>query len=85
LYTYLEKEKKDDTQTYLTYLYGVSKFSLFRDFSQSKIIDGAIDVNQKYAIVTGKQTGDKILNVYLVPSDRMIDALGCKSFSITQA
>jgi len=91
-YDYLANTKKDETQTYLTYLYGVSDLnSISQSEGFEKNANNPITTNQKYAIITSFETGwffgltGKSLSppTYL-PVNQISSELKCSNF-VTEA
>jgi len=92
-YEYLEKTKKDDFQSYLRYLYGVTDTDSLEIQDQFKIIDiknDIISTGGKYSIITGIDNNlfdsfddDEWLKVYIIPTEET-SATSCKDF-ITKA
>ena len=93
-YTYLSQTKKEGTQTYLNYLYGINSPALFVPQSQFGEIDinqDTISTNQRYSIITGIDNNlidflgdDEWLNVYLIPTAETSSKTDCSEF-ITKA
>lgn len=95
LYTYMATTKKDDTQTYLSYLYGTKDLSSL--LSESDAIKGdltsRIITDKKYSIITsfGKSwfwgvisSQDKLTPPAYVTTDKVSSQLKCSEF-VTKA
>lgn len=72
-YDYLEKTKKDNSQSYLKYLYEVSDVWAVPIPSQIKLYpEDKIRTNERYSIITGLDDNfvfsDNILKVYIIPT-----------------
>lgn len=90
-YKYLSETKKDETQTYLKYLYGINDLNLLELQSQFSIDvnNDIISTNEKYSIITGVDNNlypydDEILKTYLIPTKDTSSKTECKNF-ITKA
>ncbi|MEK6847733.1 MAG: hypothetical protein AABX50_01250 [Nanoarchaeota archaeon] len=91
-YNFLNIEKKDETQTYLKYLYGIDSLSSLAPQSQIKISlsTDKIFTNQKYSVITGIDNnqlpeGNEILKVYIIPTAETISRLVVDRQFITKA
>jgi len=92
-YNYLEKTPKDNSQSYLKYLYGVSDVDDLEIQEQFKIVDinhDFISTREKYSIITGIDTTKSVsglirewLKVYIIPTIET-PATSCTEF-ITKA
>lgn len=89
-YEYLSKTKKDETQTYLKYLYGIDDLASLKIKEPFKININTeiISAKEKYSIITGVDNNlllweDTILDAYLINS-KQTSELGCGDF-ITKA
>jgi hypothetical protein len=88
LYTYMATNKKDDTHTYLNYVYGTNDLQQFLDSKIVKpILNEKIITDNKYSIVTGfdsgwfpwKAGGSLTPPVYVTP-DKISSQLKCSEF-----
>lgn len=86
-YDYLKDTKKDETQTYLIYLYDVFDVSSVKEMNEKIDFDNeVIFTNEKYAIVTGmKGIKEEYLHPYFVKSDVIKDKTECDVFDISKA
>ena len=87
-YTFLQKENKTSSQTYLQYLYSKNTFDNLDDeeyFGFS--LSDSIDTSQKYSIITGIDMNlrilfigneDRVLNTFIIPTletdSRLVDS-----------
>jgi len=73
-YDYLEKTKKDSSESYLKYLYDVADVGALKTQSTIKvnILQDEIKTNERYSIITGIDDNffesDKFLKVYIIPT-----------------
>ncbi len=95
-YTFLQQTKKDDTQTYLHYLYGINDVSQFSSQPQVQISlsQDRILTNGKYSVVTGiansyvgiiSSKSDAFLKVYIIPTSETSSRLQSGGEFITKA
>ena len=90
LFKYLEKTKKDDSQTYLYYLFGVFKSSDFVDKSEyiKENYNDPFSFDEKYSIITGLNPNwpspDAIIPVYFIKTSDLSKS-SCDNFDITKA
>jgi len=87
-YDYLKDTKKDETQTYLIYLYNVFEVDSVKEMNEKIDFDNeVIFTNEKYAIVTGMKGVRKgeYLYPYFVKSNEVEDKTECSIFDITKA
>jgi hypothetical protein len=86
LYYYLERAKKDDSQTYLNYLYGVSSFDFVKIPTEFKLDlnNENINVKEQYSIMTGIDDNiagsDKIMRVVIIPSKETSSRISCGGY-----
>jgi len=92
LFEFLEKNKTDESQTYLKYLFGVFKSSDFVDKSDylKENYDDSFSFDEKYSIITGINPEfvgpDAIIPVYFIKtSDLTEEITSCNVFDITKA
>ena len=90
-YSYLENTKKDDSQTYLKYLYGSPSFSTIKPYlgvNQFSFSD-AILFEEKYAVLTGRNkealTSDAIVYPSFIKSGELTDKTECTDFDLTKS
>ena len=88
-YDYLKNTKKDNTQTYLKYLYDVNTVDQFQSDYPLNNIDvtkeeDKIYTNEKYSVITGAKGGE-YLNSYIVKSNEIKDKTECDVFDLTKA
>jgi len=84
-YEYLRDTKKDNSETYLEYLYGVFNISSVKELNKKIDFDNdRIFTREKYVIVTGMKKG-KYIHPYFVQIDEIKDKTECKVFDITKA
>jgi hypothetical protein len=82
-YNYLAQTKKDDSQTYLEYLYGVSNLNsleIQKQFGIVSVKDDFLATKEKYSIITGIDSNtnndnidegpldNEVLKVYIIPT-----------------
>ena len=96
LFSYLEKAKKDNSQTYLQYLFGISKSKEFADKSNylSTNYKTPFSLSEKYVIITGRnenldlsplmENKDEVLPVYFIKSEDL-KKTPCEIYDITKA
>lgn len=89
-YNYLKDNLKDETQTYLIYLYGFFDVNSIKEMNEKIDIDSElIYTEEKYAIVTGINPEllrpNKFLNPYFVKSNEIKDKTKCEVFDISKA
>ena len=89
-YNYLDQTNKDETQTYLKYLYLVNSLDgdsgFFKNFkiAEKDVVEGNLILTEdKFSIVTGRKRGG-IIFPYFVKSDE-IKKSECEVFDITKA
>jgi hypothetical protein len=90
-YEYLERAKKDDKITYLTYIYGTPRLSLvkFSDGFKTDINKDVLKTNEKYSLITGIDDNinppfiggnpDEFFRVYVVPT-KQTSSTKCEEF-----
>jgi hypothetical protein len=84
-YDYLKNTKKDETRTYLWYLYGTIDVDFIEEMNEKiDIDDEKIFTSEKYVIVTGMK-GNKHLNPYFIKNSEIKDKTECDIFDITKA
>ena len=90
LFEFLEKNKKDGSQTYLEYLFGVSKADSFVSDNDyiTKNYDVPFSFDERYSIITGRNkeliSSDSIIPVYFMKT-RELDESTCTKYDVTKA
>ena len=88
LYDYLRKTKRENSQTYLKYLYDVNEVSLIPDAEYFNLqLDKEIDTSVKHSILTGVDMNiklifgekDRYLSVFIIPTVET-SSTECKEF-----
>ena len=89
LFNFLETAKKDDSQTYLKYLFNVVRAEDF--VSQSEYLtsnyDTPFSLGEKYSIITGRNVElkeDRVVPVYFIKTNDL-DQTPCTDFDISKA
>lgn len=88
-YKYLTNSKRDSSQTYLKYLYGLSSVPLNNKIGKIDISIDKIFTTEKYSVVTGRNkeliTKDAIEYPSFIKSSEISTKTKCEIFDITKA